>query len=100
MAKVRSAVTAYNSFSDELARVGGGDVNVALRALGNNLVGRADETLGNTAARINVHVNVSLDADNMSRVLYHYSGRDSSNTSGTAHGPAGSIMGSSFNPLH
>ena len=100
VAKVRSAVTAYNSFSDELARVGGGDVNVALRALGNNLVGRADETLGNTAARINVHVNVSLDADNMSRVLYHYSGRDSSNTSGTAHGPAGSIMGSSFNPLH
>lgn len=100
VAKVRSAVNAYNSFSDELARVGGGNVDVALRALGNNLVGRADETLGNTAARINVHVNVSLDADNMSRVLYHYSGRDSSNASGTAHGPAGSIMGSSFNPLH
>lgn len=100
VAKVRSAVTAYNSFSNELARVGGGNVDVALRALGNNLVGRADETLGNTAARINVHVNVSLDADNMSRVLYHYSGRDSSNASGTAHGPAGSIMGSSFNPLH
>ena len=98
--KVRSAVTAYNNFSTELARIGGGDVNVALNALGNNLTGRAEATLGNTAARIDVHVNVSLDADNMSRVLYHYSGRDSSNAAGTAHGPAGAIMGSSFNPLH
>ena len=97
--KVRSAVAAYNSFSTELTSLRGGDVNVALNALGSNLTGRAEATLGNTAARIDVHVNVSLDAGNMSRVLYHYSGRDSSNAAGTAHGPAGAIMGSSFNPL-
>ena len=99
MAKVRTAVAAYNNFSRELAGLRGGDVNVSLRALNNNLVGRANQDLASTSARINVNVNVRMDAQNMSRVLYSYSHEDHSNGAGNSQGPPGSIQAGSFNPI-
>jgi hypothetical protein len=99
MAKVRTAVAAYNNFSRELAGLRGGDVNVSLRALNNNLVGRANQDLASTSARINVNVNVRMDAQNMSRVLYSYSHEDHSNGAGNSEGPPGSIRTGSFNNI-
>ena len=98
MAKVRTAVQSYNSFSRELSGLRGGDVNVSLRALNNSLVGRANQDLASTSARINVNVNVRMDAQNMSRVLYSYSHEDHSNGAGNSEGPPGSIRASVFNP--
>lgn len=99
MAKVRTAVQSYNSFSRELSGLRGGDVNVSLRALNNSLVGRANQDLASTSARINVNVNVRMDAQNMSRVLYSYSHEDHSNGAGNSEGPPGSIRTSSFNNI-
>ena len=99
MAKVRTAVAAYNNFSRELAGLHGGDVDVSLRALNNNLVGRANQDLASTSARINVNVNVRMDAQNMSRVLYSYSNEDHSNGPGNSDGPPGSIRRGSFNSI-
>ena len=98
MAKVRTAVQSYNSFSRELSGLRGGDVNVSLRALNNSLVGRANQDLASTSARINVNVNVRMDAQNMSRVLYSYSHEDHSNGAGNSEGPPGSIRAGAFNP--
>ena len=99
MAKVRTAVQSYNSFSRELSGLRGGDVNVSLRALNNSLVGRANQDLASTSARINVNVNVRMDAQNMSRVLYSYSHEDHSNGAGNSEGPPGSIRANSFNNI-
>jgi phage-related protein len=97
MAKVRTAVQSYNSFSRELSGLRGGDVNVSLRALNNSLVGRANQDLASTSARINVNVNVRMDAANVSRVLYDYSHTEQSNVNGDAHGPTGAIRTNAYN---
>ena len=54
------------------------------------------QDLAGTSARINVNVNVRLDAANLSKVLYAYSLEPSSNTTGTADGPPGSVKHSQF----